>query len=63
MYTVLKYFCDLEDSGHEYFEGDAYPRQGYKPSKDRIIYLQSSKNRVRTPVISKDVGGKEKEEG
>lgn len=49
-YEVLISFTD---DGTVYWAGkDLYPRDGCVPSEDRTAYLQSNKNRFKTPVIS-----------
>ena len=35
MYRVIEYFTDLHDDDHEYREGDVFPREGIKVSKER----------------------------
>lgn len=51
MYKVIKKFADLEDKNYIYNVGDVYPREGVKPSKDRIEFLASDQNKLKTPVI------------
>lgn len=51
MYTVIRYFVDLEDDNHEYHEGDAYPRTGYKPTESRCNELSGNANKQHTPLI------------
>lgn len=51
MYTVVKMFFDLQDSGHEYNVGDTYPREGYEPSLSRIDELASDQNKQGVPLI------------
>lgn len=58
-YKVIKFFHDLQDTVktkggeicHAYNVGDTYPREGYKPSADRIAELAGSDNKQRTPLI------------
>ena len=45
MYRVIEYFTDLHDDDHEYREGDVFPREGIKVSKERLEELRG------TPVI------------
>ena len=52
MYIAIRKFIDLEDESHEYNAGDTYPREGFKPSRERIIELASSKNKCETPLIA-----------
>lgn len=51
MYKVIRYFIDLEDKNHEYNVGDAYPRKGGKPTKERIAALAGNDNKQGQPVI------------
>lgn len=59
MYKVIKFFHDLEDkketkSGtvhHAYNVGDTYPREGSKPSEERIAELAGSENKQGEPLI------------
>ena len=59
MYKVIKFFHDLEDkketkSGtvyHAYNVGDIYPREGLKPSEERIAELAGSENKRGEPLI------------
>lgn len=60
MYKVLTHFHDLQDVEkktkdgpiyHEYTEGDTYPRDGYKPSQERIEELSGIDNAFGTPII------------
>ena len=32
--------------------GDVYPRDGFEPSRERIIELATSKNKLETPLIT-----------
>lgn len=50
-YRVIKDFADLEDQNHRYTVGDEYPRCGLAPTKERILFLLSSRNLLHTPVI------------
>ena len=51
MYEVIVYFEDLQDGGHPYNIGDAYPRKGLEVSEDRIRELSTSNNARRKPLI------------
>lgn len=51
MYKVIKKFADLEDRNHIYNIDDVYPREGAEPSDERIEFLASSQNKLKTPVI------------
>lgn len=53
MYLAIKNFVDLEDGMHRYAQGDKYPRQGYKPSKDRIKALMDGSNKSGYKLIKK----------
>lgn len=52
MYVAIKRFVDLTDGDHTYNAGDVYPRDGFEPSKERIIELATSKNKLETPLIT-----------
>lgn len=51
MYVVIHTFVDLQDNDYAYNEGDIYPRDGLKVSKERIDELKSDKNRQGKPLI------------
>lgn len=51
MYKVIKFFHDLQDKNHEYNVGDIYPREGLKPTPERIAELSGSENKQKTPLI------------
>ena len=51
MYKVIVKFADLEDKKHIYQIGDVYPREGYEPTEERIAFLASDQNKLKTPVI------------
>lgn len=53
MYKVVKYFKDMQDDGHPYNVGDAYPREGLEVAESRIEALSSNKNRRGIPLIAK----------
>ncbi|OFO50068.1 MULTISPECIES: hypothetical protein [Nosocomiicoccus] len=56
MYPVIQNFSDLDDNNRIYIAGrDKYPRKGYKPTKERIKVLQSSKNNQKRPVIGDEI--------
>ena len=61
MYRVIEYFTDLHDDDHEYREGDVFPREGIKVSKERLEELASDKNLRgngdRTGKRTREVGG------
>ena len=49
--VVYDIWKDLEDDNHIYKKGDAYPREGLKPSKKRISELSSKKNKIGEVLI------------
>lgn len=59
MYKVIHFFHDLQDPHttkdgtvyHAYNVGDTYPRDGYKPSDDRIKELSGRDNIRGIPLI------------
>ena len=55
MYKVILRFADLQDSSHVYEVGDAYPREGVKPSEERISELLGASNKIGAPLIKKVV--------
>ena len=66
MYKVIKAFHDLNDSKltkagtifHFYDVDDTYPRQGLKPSEERIEELSGSNNAQGQPlIIRKEAAG------
>ena len=69
-YKVIKFFHDLQDTVktkggeicHAYNVGDTYPREGYKPSADRIAELAGSDNKQGTPLIELQEDSKETSE-
>lgn len=52
MYVAIKRFSDLTDDDHIYDAGDVYPRDGVEPSRERIVELATSKNKLGTPLIA-----------
>lgn len=40
-YEVIANFHDLEDGKRLYEKGNSYPREGLKPTKDRVKYIES----------------------
>ena len=52
MYVAIKRFVDLTDDDHIYNAGDVYPRNGFEPSRERIIELATSKNKLEAPLIT-----------
>ena len=55
MYKVILRFADLQDSSHVYEVGDAYPREGVKPTQERISELLGASNKIGAPLIKKVV--------
>lgn len=53
VYKVIEHFTDLQDNDYSYNPGDAYPRNDYSPTDDRIKELASSKNRQGKPLIKR----------
>ncbi len=52
MYVAIKRFVDLTDDDYIYNAGDVYPRDGFEPSRERIVELATSKNKLETPLIA-----------
>ena len=50
-YIVLELFTDLQDKDHLYDVGDPYPRDGLKPSAERIAELMSGNNKQGKALI------------
>lgn len=48
---VVYKFADLVDGNHIYEVGDNYPRDGYKPTKERVEELKGSDNKIGKPLI------------
>lgn len=51
MFIVINAFLDLQDAEYQYDVGDAYPREGLEPSKERIKELLGSDNLQGQPMI------------
>ena len=51
MHKVIKAFLDLQDGNHLYNEGDTFPREGSKPSPERIKELAGKDNKIGEPLI------------
>lgn len=58
MYRVLIDFADLQDEKYIYTAGDAYPREGYEPTEERIAELSGNENAFGQPIIAKQKGKK-----
>ena len=56
-YEVIESFRDLKDNEYVYLKNvegkNIYPREGLKPSKERIEELSSDKNQIGKPLIRK----------
>ena len=50
-YRVIKAFSDGQDDMHVYKIGDSYPREGYKPTAERIKGLLGDGNKQGVPLI------------
>lgn len=50
-YAAIVDFIDLEDDMHLYHAGESYPRHGLTPTKERIDFLASDKNKMGYPLI------------
>jgi hypothetical protein len=57
---VIRNFKDLQDNGHVYSKGDAYPREGYEPSPERVEQLLKGKNKNKK-IYLEEVENKEVE--
>lgn len=44
MYVAIKRFVDLTDDDHIYNAGDMYPRDGFEPSRERIVIKKQTRN-------------------
>ena len=51
MYKVIHEFADMQDGNHVYAVGDAYPKEGSKPSDKRVAELASNNNKIGQPLI------------
>lgn len=51
MYRVVKFFTDLQDGGHPYHVGEAFPRDGVEVTEERIKELSGRENRQGVPLI------------
>lgn len=51
MYKVITAFTDLQDDLYGYKVDEVYPREGYKPSAERIAELSGSDNLQGKPLI------------
>lgn len=61
MYKVIHEFLDLQDNNFYYHEGDKFPREGMKATKERISELKSSDNKIGVPLIKEIKTRKKKE--
>lgn len=58
-YRVIESFTDLQDNGFAYNRGDEYPRNGVKPSEERVKELSTSANRRGVALIEEVRGAEE----
>lgn len=54
MYRVVEAFEDIADGRHPYRVGDAYPRDGFEPTEERIKALSGSGNVRKRPLIAEE---------
>lgn len=54
MFEVIRYFEDLQDNGHPYHVGDAYPREGLEVTEERLAELASANNKQMKPLIKEN---------
>lgn len=52
-YKVIRFFTDLQDNDHPYYEGDIFPREGLSVSDERIKELSGRNNLQKTQLIKK----------
>ncbi|OLS39134.1 hypothetical protein [Bacillus sp. MRMR6] len=50
-YEVIENFFDIEDNRRLYEVGQSYPREGFKPSEERVVALSSRNNKGKQPFI------------
>lgn len=50
-FKVIKAFTDLDDDKHVYQKDDAYPREGYEPTQERIDSLANGYNKRNEALI------------
>lgn len=53
MYKVVEFFHDLQDGGHAYHPGDAFPRDGVEVSAARLEALSGTNNARHVKLIEK----------
>lgn len=58
-YRVIDSFTDLQDNGFAYNRGDEYPRNGVKPSEERVKELSTCANRRGVALIDEVRGAEE----
>lgn len=51
MAKVIHEFLDLQDNNHYYQVGDTFPRKGVEVSKERMVELSTSANKIGVPLI------------
>ena len=64
MYKVIVQFPERYDGDHLYRVGDAYPREGWEPTAERIAELLDGTNRAKRVYLKKATskGVRKKEE-
>lgn len=50
-FKAISRFTDLQDNNKVYNEGETYPRDGYKPTAERIAELSGFNNNAGRPLI------------
>ena len=59
-YKVIRPFKDMSDMyGHEYAEGDRYPREGFEPAEDFVNGLLTGSNNVGSIFLAVDEDAEE----
>lgn len=60
-HKVIRPFKDMSDvDGHEYAEGDRYPREGFEPAEDFVNGLLTGFNNVGSIFLAVDEDAEEK---
>ena len=60
-HKVIRPFKDMSDvDGHEYAEGDHYPREGFEPAEDFVNGLLTGFNNVGSIFLAVDEDAEEK---
>lgn len=59
-YKVIRPFKDMSDMvGHEYAEGDSYPREGFEPAEDFVTGLLTGFNNAGSIFLAVDEDAEE----